>query len=125
MSSGLRVGDVVSRPKVVGVIDHYGIVVGFDRILHSTPERGEHVSSFAEFAFGQPVRLVSRTTSWAEAIEIVQRAGAILSKPATWSLINNCEVTVAKAQGLPPHSKQLGWAGVGAAVGLALLAVRA
>jgi hypothetical protein len=121
----LRVGDVISRPKL-GVVDHLGIVVGFDRVLHNTPERGEHVSSFREFALGQPVKLVSRAKSVAEAWEVVQRAGVILSKPKQWSLTHNCEITVAKAQGLPLQSKQLaGWAVAGAVIGLALLASRA
>lgn len=121
-----QIGDVISRPKFNGVVDHHGIVVGFDRVLHNTPERGEHVSSFSDFALGARVQLVNRAGSLAEAFEIVRRAGVILSNPQRWSLVHNCEVTVAKARGLPPHSKQLaGWALAGTLISLALLAARA
>jgi hypothetical protein len=53
--SGLRPGDVVSRPK--GPVTHVGVVVDGGGVLHNTPGRGEHVSSVAAFAAGRPLRV--------------------------------------------------------------------
>lgn len=121
----LQVGDQIARPKIQGVVDHVGVVVGHDRVLHNTPSRGEHESTYREFAASQRVRRIGRVKSYREAQGVVARGAAILRAPKAWSLLNNCEVTVARALGLPPQSKQLvGWSLFFAVVGVALLTAR-
>ena len=104
-------GDIVSRRK--GPVMHRGIVLDEDRVLHNTPLKGEHVSTFEGFCRGKRARVQhldarerSRALRYAEGRE--ERA----YNPFT----NNCEHTVTRATAGRARSPQLALiAGVGAA----------
>ena len=95
-------GDVVSRRK--GPVMHRGVVLGDGRVLHNTPGRGEHISSFESFSAGRKVRVQRRT--------LAQRDAA-LARAARWRarpyhlLRNNCEHTVSRARDGREASPQL------------------
>ena len=114
-------GDILSRRK--GLVMHHGIALGDGRVLHNTPGRGEHISTEAEFANGQRVRVqrsdyAARTRALAHARELERSSGR------SYHLLgNNCEHTVHRASSGEAKSPQLrGWlAGVGlAAITLAV-----
>lgn len=120
--AGFLPGDVLARRK--GMVMHHGIALGGGRVLHNTPDRGEHISSLADFAQGQKIRVQKRN--------LHERNRALVSASSLSAggsarhyhlLDNNCEHTVHRYSGERPQSPQLrGWlAGVGcAAVALAL-----
>lgn len=103
---------------------HRGVALGDGRVLHNTPGRGEHISSEAEFANGQRVKVArasytERQRSLSHAYR-VERSG---SRRSYHLLGNNCEHTVHRARSGEARSPQLrGWvAGLGlAAVALAV-----
>lgn len=110
-------GDIVARRK--GLVLHKGIVTADRKVLHNTPERGEHLSTFAEFADGERIQVERRS------LDERRRALArlALSGPRGRDydvLANNCEHTVTRVVHGRAHSPQLGnWllgAGVAAAV---------
>ncbi len=115
-------GDILSRRK--GLVMHRGVALGDGRVLHNTPGRGEHISSEAEFANGQRVKVArasytERQRSLSHAYR-VERSG---SRRSYHLLGNNCEHTVHRARSGAARSPQLrGWvAGLGlAAVALAV-----
>lgn len=115
-------GDVLSRRK--GLVMHRGIALGDGRVLHNTPGRGEHISSVAEFANGQRVRV--RGASRRERASALRHAANLergLPRRSYHLFDNNCEHTVSRAHSGAARSPQLrGWiAGVGiAAVALAV-----
>ena len=100
-------GDIVARRK--GLVMHKGLVLRDGRILHNTPRRGEHVSSWQEFSAGRRVA-VSRPVRSVVADPPNQRRGYHL-------LRNNCEHTVSRAMSGEAESPQLrSWAvGIGVA----------
>jgi hypothetical protein len=90
----LNIGDVLTRPKLQGLIEHCGVVVGRDTVLHNTPERGEHLTSVREFSANQPVQ-VKRTN--ADPITIQSRSHKILGNPKHYDAVNrNCQHTVSE-----------------------------
>jgi cell wall-associated NlpC family hydrolase len=114
----LRPGDVVARRK--GPVMHKGVVMPDGRILHNSPGRGEHLSSFAEFSAGKRVRVIrgGHQAFGARVFSAAPRPGQRYN-PFT----NNCEHTVSRVTHGRSESPQLrSWvAGVGlAAVAFAL-----
>lgn len=87
----LNIGDLLIRPKVLGLIDHFGVVIAHDRVLQNTPERGEHVTTVNEFSAGQKITV--RSTG-ANPSSVLARAREILAYPQKYHLINrNCQHT--------------------------------
>jgi len=83
-------GDVLVRSKF-GFFDHFGIVIGHDRVLHNAPGKGEHISSIKEFSARQGIRVqpanVDRGT-------VLANARRIIGDLKEYDLINrNCEHT--------------------------------
>ena len=90
----LKIGDLIKRPKYLGLTNHVGVVVGHDQVLHNTPERGEHVSTIREFARGLPVEVVA---TGANPADIFANASAILADPKKYDLFQrNCEHTASE-----------------------------
>ncbi|MEM1229237.1 MAG: hypothetical protein AAGI15_01775 [Pseudomonadota bacterium] len=114
-------GDIVSRRK--GLVMHRGLVLEDGRVLHNTPEHGEHVSSMAEFAAGQRVRVARRDfATRRESLSVAARG----RRARRYHLLrNNCEHTIYRdARGRTRSPQLTGWAlGLGLA-GAGLLAVR-
>jgi hypothetical protein len=89
----LKIGDIVSRLKFPGV-RHVGVVVGPDAVCHNTPERGEHVSTIAEFAAGQEIAV--KHSGITPAV-IIANAKRILANPKRYdAAVRNCEHTVSE-----------------------------
>jgi hypothetical protein len=97
------------------LFEHVGVYLGLDRILQNTPERGEHVVSYADFANGMPVRI---RKVQAESQIVAWRAAARLQKPKKYDpLLNNCEHTAnAVANGKAWSPQLIGWILIGSLV---------
>lgn len=101
-------GDSIGRLKAGGLVVHIGVVFSPDLVFHNTPENGEHLSSLAEFAAGQPVRLIGRAADARESLTTRARITQMLGRPQSWSLTaNNCEHSATRALGQPVRSTQL------------------
>ena len=89
--SYLAIGTLLLRPKFLAIIQPQGVVVGHNAVLHNTPDKGEHVSTFGEFASGQPVHA---SASEADPCEVTNRARQVLSNPRPYDLFaRNCQHT--------------------------------
>ncbi len=90
----IRIGDVLSRPKALGIVTHLGVVVAPGLVIQNRPGKGEHLATLKEFAGGKPVT-VHRTA--ANPAEVTARAQAVLANPQGYDPIkNNCEHTVTR-----------------------------
>ena len=104
-------GDIVSRRK--GPVMHRGIVLDDDRVLHNTPFKGEHVSTFESFCRGKPARVRHLD---ADGRDSALWYASARRERAYNPFTNNCEHTVTRAAGGAARSPQLALiAGVGAA----------
>jgi len=92
--SSLVIGTRLLRPKCLGIIQHEGVFVGRNAVLHNTPEKGEHVSSLEEFAAGHPVQIQSTDVS---SSLVLIRAQQVLSSPRGYNLLRrNCQHTASE-----------------------------
>ena len=90
----IRIGDVLKRRKGVGLITHFGVVVGDNLILQNTPGKGEHAVTLKEFSAGGQIA-VNRSNVHPNAI--AHRASSLLQNPQKYDVFrNNCEHTVTK-----------------------------
>lgn len=102
--NALSVGDFLLRPKLLGVT-HVGVWMGGGAVFHNAPDRGEHISSVAEFAKGEPVRIQPKN---ADPLTVVGRVRAKLSRPREYDPIsNNCEHSANEVVTGHPFSDQL------------------
>jgi hypothetical protein len=93
--ASIRVGDILSRPKCYGVVQHIGICVGHDLVLSNMPEKGEHLSSVEEFCDGEPLSI---RPSGADPVFVIARARKILSNPRRYhAVFRNCQHTTNEA----------------------------
>ena len=87
----LEAGDVIKRRK--GIFEHVGLFIGNNLVFHNTPEKGEHVSSFAEFSDGHEVTLLK--TAGGKKNGVLERARNAINSPRPYNAFNNnCEHTV-------------------------------
>jgi hypothetical protein len=90
-TSSLSIGDLLTRPKTIGIVAHVGIVVGPDTVLHNTPEKGEHLATVRDFANGYPVRVYS---TGANGMTVQSRCRTTIAKRRKYhALLRNCEHT--------------------------------
>lgn len=88
----INIGDVLTRSKVFGFVDHAGVLVAPNTVLQNTPERGEHAVTVEEFSAGQAIR-VSRVG--ADPAIIGARSQRILTNPRRYHpFFRNCQHTV-------------------------------
>ncbi len=116
---------VIGRAKWFGLTEHIGVLLPSGRVAHCAPGRGEHLSTLAEFAAGQNVRLVRHVPAQ-EHQETVARISQALTAPRPYDVFtNNCEMFANRVTGEKPASPQLqGFVAVLAIVGLVSLAAR-
>jgi hypothetical protein len=89
----IGIGDLLFRPKL-GFIDHVGVGIGLNKVLHNLPGKGEHVSTIAEFGSGQPITV--RPTG-ADPVAVAARARRSLANPKRYHLLfRNCQHTVSE-----------------------------
>lgn len=119
--NSLSIGAFLLRPKLLG-ISHVGVWMGGGAVFHNAPDRGEHISSVAEFANGEKIRV---EPTRADPMAVVARVRSKLRQPRGYDLIsNNCEhaanhVVIGRA-----FSGQLRVAAVVVALGIIYLALR-
>jgi len=112
----IGIGDRLARPKFFGLVQHEGVLVGYDTVLTNTPGKGEHIASLQDFAAGQ--RITVRPTG-ADPASVVARARRILARPRRYDPIaRNCQHTVNESVYGVAKSPSVGFAGV---VGVCLL----
>lgn len=88
-------GDKLTRPK--GVFTHTGIYTGYDRVFHSTPERGPHISSLDEFAAGKLVTV--HPANDADRPAILARVRSELERQQQYDpVFNNCQHVSSRAE---------------------------
>lgn len=58
--TSLLIGDFLTRPKALGAT-HVGVWLGGGAVYHNAPDRGEHISSVADFAKGHRLRSFGQT----------------------------------------------------------------
>jgi hypothetical protein len=119
--TNIRIGDVLTVPKALGVVTHYAVAFAPGLVVQNTPEKGEHAATVQDFAAGNPVT-VHRTG--ADPSIVVARAQAILASPKKYHPIqNNCEHTVTKIiRGIAQSPQALFWCTV-AFLGFVLLLI--
>lgn len=104
MNSMVYVGDVVIRRK--GLIKHFGYVYDQERILHTTPGKGTHLSDFREFSMGKRTFVVPQPRN-----NISKSHGLAthaLLNPLKYDLLNkNCEHLVSGIVNGEARSHQL------------------
>jgi len=102
--TNIVVGDVLTRPKALGIATHFGVVIAPNAVLQNTPERGEHLTTVQDFSAGKPIT-VHRTGVHPSIV--VARAHNALANPQKYDLIqNNCEHTTTKiVQGIAKSSQ--------------------
>ena len=115
----IRAGDILTRPKALGLVTHVGVAVAPDLILQNTPDKGEHLATLQEFSAGKPVT-VHRTG--VDPSIITARAQEVLANPQKYNLIeNNCEHTTTKVvHGIARSAQIFFWCMI-ALVGLVFL----
>lgn len=101
----MGIGDLMFRPKALGIVEHCGVSLGNGYVLHNSPERGEEAVPLTVFAAGQPVR-VQATGQPPSAV--LSRAHRVLANPRRWhGTDRNCEHTATEVVYGKPNSPQL------------------
>lgn len=121
----LVAGDVLFRWKKV--VWHRGVYMGNGQVLHNAPgpnDKGEHITTFADFAQGEEVRVVQPPME--HRAEILARAHQVVMNPQPYShLWRNCEHTVYEViEGEAKSPTVRGLVGIAALLGLAWLGYR-
>jgi hypothetical protein len=97
---------IVSRPKLSGFGEHWGVQLPNGNIAHLTPA-GEQIASFQEFAQGRPVKEVRRAAPEHYG-QIVWRATMSVRNPGQYRLLDrNCETYATWLMGEKPQSPQV------------------
>lgn len=88
------IGDLLIRPKALGIFDHVGVLVGPNTVLQNTPAKGEHLAPVPEFAAGQPIKVLP---TGANPSGVIARARRVLSNAKPYDPISrNCEHTASE-----------------------------
>ncbi len=121
--NALTIGTIIARTKA-GVAEHIGVITAHNLVLHNTPARGEHESTVAEFAAGQPNTIKGRVR---DVIAFINRVWRRRQNLRAYDLVsNNCEHTISDLTADGPSSPQLrAWSFVAlAVVAFAVMVVR-
>ena len=97
---------IISRPKLTGLGEHWGVQLPDGNVAHLTPE-GEQIVSFTEFAQGRPIKEVRRAAPEQRA-QIMQRLTLSLQHRGPYRLLDrNCETYATWLLGETPQSPQV------------------
>lgn len=97
---------IISRPKLTGLGEHWGVQLPDGNVAHLTPD-GEHVVSFTEFAQGRPIKEIRRAAPEQRA-QIMQRLSQSLQHRGPYRLVDrNCEIYATWLLGEKPRSPQV------------------
>lgn len=110
---------VLSRPKLAGFGEHWGVRLPDGRVAHCMPVTGVCITSFEDFSEGKGV-VVRCEVPPARLGEVVHRLNAALFYPRPYDLLSwNCESFANWLTGEEPKSSQV--AGVSILLLLALV----
>lgn len=97
---------IISRPKLSGIGDHWGVQLPSGDVAHLTPS-GEQIISLLEFAQGRPVKEIRRAAPEQYA-QIMWRATTSAQNPGQYRLLDrNCETYATWLIGEKPQSPQV------------------
>jgi hypothetical protein len=97
---------IVSRSKLSGIGDHWGVQLPNGDVVHLTPT-GEKIVSFIDFAQGRPVKEIRRAPPNQYA-QIMQRVTLSVQNPGQYRLLDrNCETYATWLIGEKPRSPQV------------------
>ena len=117
MNKNINIGDTLYRSKLF--VQHVGLLVQEDRVLHNSPDGNIQLSSLQEYSNGKTVKVVSNDLDPIEQLKLLNKAEQMLLRAKQYGVISfNCEHLVSLIQSGKPSSEQLKGAGVGAALGL-------
>lgn len=104
-------GVLIAAPK--GMVNHVGLSLGNGWVFHNNPEKGEHISSIADFAKGKPVSIFGKLAA-SEFMRALERIRQIMASPKRYdALAYNCEHSLNRVLGRKVSSPQLqGWAAI-------------
>lgn len=88
MNLKITFGDLLYRKK--GLVEHVGIYLGNNKVVHNSPDGNIQTSSIEEYAQNKNIKVV--TTNFDNIALLEQRLNAILSTGNTYNLLAfNCE----------------------------------
>lgn len=97
---------IISRPKLTGLGEHWGVQLPDGNVAHRTPD-GEHIVTLAEFAQGRAIKEVRRAAPEKRA-QIMQRLSLSLQHRGPYRLLDrNCETYATWLLGETPRSPQV------------------
>jgi hypothetical protein len=97
---------IISRPKLSGIGDHWGVQLSNGNVAHLTPT-GEQIVSFIDFAQGRPVKEI-RQAAPEQYTHIMQRVTLSVQNPGQYRLFDrNCETYATWLIGEKPQSPQV------------------
>jgi hypothetical protein len=88
MRQNLKLGDMLYRSK--GIVEHKGVYLGADKVLHNSPEGDVSIVDFDDFAKGEQVKIIQIDEHNVHLLS--QRLHEVLARDERyvfWS--NNCE----------------------------------
>jgi hypothetical protein len=101
----IGIGDLLTRPKALGLFTHVGVVVGPNAVLHNAPGKGEHLATFQEFSAGKPTKVHH---TGANPFVVIARAQNSLGNPKKYDpILRNCEHTATEIVRGNANSPQL------------------
>lgn len=116
---------VITRQKMNGLGEHWGVRLPDGSVAHYTAENDLQIVPYAGFAQGREVKTV-REVPAERAHEVYQRLGQIYRNPRPYHLTDwNCESFANWLIGEQPVSQQVGGWAIFALVGFAIAAARA
>lgn len=122
MFSLLNTAAIVSRPKLTGAGQHWGVLRANGTVAHNTTERGVEILSLQDFAASRPVTVIH--TVPAQLVGLVElRISAELNAKRPYDILkNNCETFANRVMGRKEESPQvIGWTTISALLGLVAL----
>jgi cell wall-associated NlpC family hydrolase len=88
MYSKLKSGDLLHRNK--GIVQHAGVYLGNEQVLHNQPEKGVVITGYSEYAEGKDVKITSISDT--DKPLLARRLREILENNSRYKLLtNNCE----------------------------------
>ena len=96
---------VISRPKAG--LQHWGVLLSDNRVVHCAPVRGEHITSVEDFAAGEDITFV-RMLVPPEYSPTMRRIAESLRNPKAYHAVtNNCQTFATRMIGAEPDSPDL------------------
>jgi hypothetical protein len=97
---------IVSRPKLIGSGNHWGVQLADGTVAHLT-QAGEQIVSLEEFSQGLPLKQI-KAAKPQHFEQITQRAKASIQSPGEYRLLDrNCETYANELIGEKPQSPQV------------------